>query len=233
MSLVWWRWRRFTARMRDQLVEAERLAGVRLIPTQGSFNTSVDASAGTHAREAVDLSVRGYTRAQEDAVIKALDTVGIDAWVRPANNSWSRHIHGVPRGGDLSPSAQRQVAEAAQGGDGLVGNAPDPHAHLRGPRRTWEQYVLTRWPLAEGHVFGDRSRVPLWNVTKRRRIHDGTANSKHAAWVRRIKGAVGVEGGGSKYGPVTTQAVGYRQRRDGIESTGNVGLVTAKRWRLL
>lgn len=233
MSLVRWRLRRFTPRMRDQLVEAERLAGVRLTPTQGSFNTSVEASAGTHAREAVDLSVRGYTRAQEDDVIVALDTVGIDGWVRPANGKWVRHIHGIPRGGDLSPSAQRQVAEAAQGGDGLVGNAPDPHAHLRGPRRTWEQYVLTRWPLPADHVFGDRSRVPLWNIAKRRRIHDGTANSAHAAWVRRIKRHVGIAGGGSQFGPVTTQAVGYRQRRDGIESTGNVGRVTAQRWGLL
>lgn len=230
-TLVRWRWKRFTPRMRDRLVEAERIAEVRLTPTQGSFSNAVSASAGTHAREAVDLSVRGMTRAQERDVIIALDRVGIVAWVRTAPPFAARHIHGLPRGGDLSPSAQRQIDSADRGQDGLAGNGPDPHAAIR-TRTTWEAYCLTKWPLPDGHVFGDRSAVPLWNVAKRRRTHDGTGSSAHAAWVRRIQDEVGVRKTG-KYGPATASAVRLRQRRDGIDQTGTVGPVTAKRWGLL
>jgi hypothetical protein len=234
-TLVWWRGKRFTPRMRDQLVEAQKLnGGVRLTPTQGSFSNGVGASAGTHAREAIDLSVRGMSTADENATIRNLRTVGIWASVRPAiPGLWPRHIHGIPVGGDLSPQAKAQVDEARKGGDGLKGNAPDPHAWMKLPVVTWQEYLDHTWPLPKGHVFGDKAAIPRWNISARRRVHDGTANAREARWVRRIKRAFSIEGGPNRYGPVTANAVGLWQKRNGVGVTKQVGLVTARKRGLL
>jgi hypothetical protein len=234
-TLVWWRGKRFTPRMRDQNVEAQKLAGrVRLTPTQGSFSTGVAASAGTHAREGVDFSTRGMSKADKNTAVRALRTVGIWAWLRPAlPGVWSEHIHGIPVGGDLSPQAQAQIAEALAGDDGLKGNASDPHAWMDLPVVTWEEYLDHTWPLPKNHVFGNKSSIPRWNVAARRRVHDGTANAREARWVRRIKHAFFIEGGGSKYGAATANAVGLWQKRNGVGVTEQVGMVTAKKRGLL
>ena len=54
---VYWRGVRLDERTRDMLVEAEKLAKVKIRPTQGSYSTSVGASAGTHStRRAFDTT---------------------------------------------------------------------------------------------------------------------------------------------------------------------------------
>jgi hypothetical protein len=234
-TLVWWRGKRFTPRMRDQLVEAQKMTSrARLTPTQGSFSNAVGASAGTHSREAIDLTTRGMSTADKNSVIRALRTVGIWAWLRPEiPGLWGEHIHGIPVGGDLSPQAQAQIAEARKGDDGLKGNGDDPHAWMGLPVVTWEQYLDRTWPLPPNHVFGDKSGIPRWNIAARRRVHDGTANAREARWVRRIKQAFWIEGGTNRYGPFTANAVGLWQKRNGVGVTKQVGLVTAKKRGLL
>lgn len=222
MALVYWRNRRFTKRMRSQLIEAERLAKVRLTPTQGSYNTSVSASAGTHAREAVDLSTRGMTRAQKAAVVRALWRVGVVCDLRLAKPGvWSEHIHGIPVGGDLSPAAARQVTEFRNGGDGLVGNAK-PVIDTGFPAVTWEQYLAKRdstFPLPTDHVFGRRPSGTQ---------HNGTASSRDREAVKRVQAKLGVRVTGH-FGPITAANVSLFQYRKGIKVSGLVGRNTWNR----
>lgn len=107
---------------------AEELAGKTFVVTQGSYNTSVDASAGTHAGGgAVDLR---WT--WDDADILALRRAGFAAWHRtPAQGGWPHHIHAVlvdhPA---LSPAAARQVQAYRDGRNGLANNGPDDGPRL-------------------------------------------------------------------------------------------------------
>lgn len=135
---------RRTAKM---LAEAERLYGAPVRLTQGSYSTSVGASAGTHAGGGVvDLSVAGLTRSQINKLVRALRTVGFAAWYRsPIPGLWGAHIHAVAIGTrDLAPVAARQVAAYRRGRNGLANNALDRHRLMRVPVRTWEQYKRQR-----------------------------------------------------------------------------------------
>lgn len=144
MSVITWRGVRVHEQTRDQLLEVERLTGIRVRPTQGSYSTAVGASAGTHSEGgAVDLSVDGLTKGQITALVFACRRVGLSGtWFRPYRRGvWAAHIHCVSTDGpDLAPSAARQIDERRKGGDGLVGDQPDPHANMQIPIRTWAQY---------------------------------------------------------------------------------------------
>lgn len=134
---------RRTARM---LAEAERIGGPLRI-TQGSYNNSVGASAGTHDGGGVlDLSVRGLTMTQINRRVRALRRVGFAAWYRPAlPRVWGPHIHAVAVGtNDLAPAAARQVAALRRGRDGLAGNNLDRHRGMGLPVVLWEDYKKAR-----------------------------------------------------------------------------------------
>lgn len=157
--LVAFRGARFLPRTRDMLREVERLVGHRLRIAQGSFSTKVGASGQTHAREAVDVAVKyqGLSRADKLAIVAAMRRVGFAAWLRPeAHNPdgsliWGEHIHALPIGGDLSPSAARQVEAYRHGYDGLAGEGgkrPDPQARLGIAPTTWEAYRESKRPRA-------------------------------------------------------------------------------------
>ena len=157
---TWWRGVETDTRTADQLTEAARIVGpdIQLTPTQGSWRPTSKYSASTHSGAgAVDLSVIGLDRAQEERLIIALNAVGIVAWIREAiAGLWPRHCHllSIPAGwqapsltkwlerGELHPTAWDQITAARNGRDGLASNGPDPHAHLR-TWRTWEQYDPT------------------------------------------------------------------------------------------
>lgn len=118
---------------------AEDTGGHEFTVTQGSYQSSVSASAGTHDHGgAVDLRWCGH-----DACIRALRRAGMAAWHRtPAQGSWPDHIHAVvvdhP---DLAPAAARQVVAYRAGLNGLANNGPDD-----GPRIDPIAPPIFPWP---------------------------------------------------------------------------------------
>ncbi len=92
---------------------------------QGSYNTSVAASAGTHAGGGVvDVDP---TQAAHWDIVKALREVGFAAWYRiPSEGPWSYHIHSCAIGdAQMASSARSQVRDYFNGRSGLVGERPD------------------------------------------------------------------------------------------------------------
>lgn len=125
--------------------EAGRLIGGRLTIVQGSYMAGfgADKSATTHDKAGVvDLRIawglpEGIT---PERVCFELRRVGFAAWVRDHRHGMDPHIHAVAihvQGKD--PAAAKQVTEYLNGGDGLVGDAPD---YNRRPRHivTWPEY---------------------------------------------------------------------------------------------
>lgn len=120
-------------------------------PTQGSFRPTTNYSADTHGGAgAIDISVIGWTRADENDYIRTARAMGWAAWVRPfIAGLWPRHIHMIlipPSGnrrndGGLSPGAFQQVRDYYNGLNGLANRGADD-----GPRvtiRTYEQWLTT------------------------------------------------------------------------------------------
>jgi hypothetical protein len=144
-SRVRWRGKIFDARTAYMLKEAERLSGVRITPSQGSFSRA-RASAGTHSGPgAADLSVRGYSKTQIDRVTKALRTVGFSAWSRTRADGFAPHIHAIANGCPGLPGiARRQTQSAARGRNGLGSNRPDRQAYLKVKPTTWEKYLVAK-----------------------------------------------------------------------------------------
>ena len=111
------------------LLKMERDLGYPLTIVQGSYHAGVDQSAGTHdGGGTVDLAEWDW-----ENKVRVGRRHGFVMWHRPKSSSWNGHCHGVQMGNKkLSRSAANQVAEYLAGGDGLVGNAPDPHPwHVR------------------------------------------------------------------------------------------------------
>ncbi len=148
----------FSPTFRDALRELDRLLpDVPVHISQGGFNGSnVAASAGTHAGDAVDISVRGLSEAQVAAIISTARKVGIATWFRTTGKAkWgtraqdfkSYHIHGVPnKWGSPSSGAAKQADSYRQGKDGLKRQLAD-----RGPghvssyrKQTWTTYLATK-----------------------------------------------------------------------------------------
>lgn len=219
---VTWRGVTLDERTRDMLIEAERLAGVRFRPTQGSYSSSVDASAGTHSGGgAVDLSDASHGQPARDRVVKALRRVGFAAWHRTSPPFAGSHYHAIAIGcPDLAAAAARQVSEWKSGGDGLKGNAPDPQAYLGVKPTTWEQYLKSKnrlpFPLPQGHAYG---------TPESSTVHDGTSSPDDELNVKRIQRRlkVGVTG---RYGPATRAKVAAWQVWKGIGPSGRVGSST-------
>ena len=108
---------------RAALQAAEDKLGYELTIVQGSYNTGVGASAGTHdGGGVVDLAAWDHERK-----VRALREVGFAAWYRaPLPGVWGAHIHAVLVGhGRLAPSAARQIEAYRAGRDGLAGNRVD------------------------------------------------------------------------------------------------------------
>jgi LysM repeat protein len=110
-------------RTRIMLTRAAKLLNRETLPlSQGSYNTSVSASAGTHAGGGVvDITSSSWEWA------KALRRVGFAAWVRtPSEGPWGYHIHAVAIGDrELSGSAARQEAAYFNGRNALANNRAD------------------------------------------------------------------------------------------------------------
>lgn len=141
-SVVSLRGVRVNTRTRSMLFEAERLLGRQLGIMQGSYNTGVGASAGTHdGGGALDLSVSGMSSATRTTVLRRLRTVGFAAWLRtPSQGDWGYHIHAIALADtDQSTGARNQAGDYYLGRNGLANRAPDDGPTVS-PKRTWEEY---------------------------------------------------------------------------------------------
>jgi peptidoglycan hydrolase-like protein with peptidoglycan-binding domain len=133
--------RTVNTRTRAMLQEAQRRAGRSVVLTQGSYNSGVGASGGTHdGGGAADLSVSGMSSATRTTVVRSLREVGFAAWYRPAvPGVWGAHIHAIAVSDpDLATAAQAQVGDYYLGRDGLSGHGPDTGPAVT--KRTWEDY---------------------------------------------------------------------------------------------
>ncbi|MFI9387460.1 peptidoglycan-binding protein [Kutzneria sp. NPDC052558] len=132
-------------RTQAMLTEAERLLGLHLTLSQGSYNPGGDpSSAGTHdGGGVVDVSVTGMSAATRTAVAKALRQVGFAAWVRnPDQGDWPWHIHAAAISDtDLSTQAQNQTGDYYLGFNGLANHGADDGPKV--PIQTWEDYQRT------------------------------------------------------------------------------------------
>ena len=125
--------------------------------TQGSYNTGVEASFGTHdGGGAVDLAVRDLNNwhhilyEEVDAMISALRRAGFAAWLRDTDSLYPgspAHIHAIAIGdAELSEAAQGQLTGEAgyfYGYDGLPVDPPQPDPH-GGP-------IICPWMLEMGY----------------------------------------------------------------------------------
>ena len=114
-------------RTKAMLLEMERRLGYELSVSQGSYNTGVSASAGTHdGGGAVDLSAFDWKNK-----VRAGRAVGFAMWHRPAiAGLWPEHIHGIAIGDkEMSSGAAAQVVDYRNHRDGLASHAPDNTWH--------------------------------------------------------------------------------------------------------
>lgn len=107
---------------------AEKKAGFEFAISQGSYNKSVAASAGTHdGGGAADFSVRLLLPWKRNRMLKALKDAGFAAWYRTTRQGFdTNHIHAIAIGcDDLAALAKSQVVDYDKGLDGLRGHAKD------------------------------------------------------------------------------------------------------------
>src|SRR3546814_20706464 len=79
----------------DAIEDAERLAGFQFVVTQGSYQSSVAASAGTHDRGGVvDLRARSMSTDKQSRMVDATRPVGFADW--PRNPSPEPDVHHRP-----------------------------------------------------------------------------------------------------------------------------------------
>jgi GH24 family phage-related lysozyme (muramidase)/peptidoglycan hydrolase-like protein with peptidoglycan-binding domain len=159
-------------RTKMMLAAADAKVPWEITLVQGSYNTTVDESAGTHdGGGAADLNVSGLSQTQVWETVRALRSVGFAAWYRPANSEWDPHIHGIAVGDtDVSRAAANQVGDYYDGDLGLQGAARDntPTAY-RVEFSWWERENDVVTPPASG---ADSS--PRWAVVDTRsgaRLH--------------------------------------------------------------
>lgn len=157
---LWYRGYKMSAQVKGALLAAEQRAGQTFTITQGGFNgTRVAASAGTHAGDALDLSVRGLSESQVSKMIEAMRWAGFAAWFRTTSVAkWGTraqgfsgyHVHAVPNGwGQPSAGARRQADAYRAGRDGLARNLADiGPGHTDAYRtKTWPETLDTRTPI--------------------------------------------------------------------------------------
>lgn len=126
------------------ILVAEKRLGFKLTITQGSYNTSVSASGGTHdGGGAVDFAPVGGDIKQ---IVRVLRRLGAAAWFRPelwrdGKRIWGAHIHMVMIGHrTASPAAKWQVEEYRAGRNGLASRGPDDGPRVRIRRFPYRLY---------------------------------------------------------------------------------------------
>lgn len=178
-----WRGRTNVDALTIQALEhAEHLGGHTFVVTQGSYQSTVKASAGTHdGGGAVDLRWCGHGRC-----LLALRKAGFAAWHRtPAQGSWPHHVHAVlvdhPK---LSPSAARQVVAYRNGRNGLANNGEDDGPRVDPiPVWRWRDPAPQMWRGEHYEAADDALEAAEENADK-------TGAKKLADVTRRIRAAL-------------------------------------------
>jgi hypothetical protein len=119
--------------------------------SQGGYSTSVSASAGTHAKDALDFKTRFFSLTRSKLWEWCVWEVGFASWRRTAIiRLWVAHTHSLPKEGDLSDAAKRQIKQWFQGDDALKSDKDYPRILSSGfVARTWESYQTGR---PHGHI---------------------------------------------------------------------------------
>lgn len=108
--------------------------GKRVELAQGSYNSGVSASAGTHdGGGVVDCRTVPLTKKERQTLVHLLKRAGFAAWFRPAAPGvWGEHIHACLLGTSrrkyhktMSSGARHQCDAYLAGRDGLAGNRVD------------------------------------------------------------------------------------------------------------
>lgn len=149
--------------------------------TQGSYQNTVKASAGTHdGGGAVDLSWCGH-----DQCIRALREAGMAAWHRtPEQGPWSHHIHAVVVGHPrLAPSAARQISAYLNRRNGLANNRADD-----GPQLTPIPVPVWPWPAASKAPA--KPKTPNLDAAEKALAKAARANRKKPGKMAAIKAAL-------------------------------------------
>lgn len=166
-----------------------------LYVVQGSYNSGVGASAGTHdGGGAIDVSTYGWGDAADKKwIIKQGRLAGFAAWLRPTlPGVWNEHAHAVAIGDpELARGAANQVKSYYAGRNGLANNGPDPDPRVR----------ITVWP--------NRQLKKISALTAYRQFK--TKNPKARATVKRIQWVLNEKLGTDLYvdgvaGPATREA---------------------------
>lgn len=118
-------------RTREMLKLAAKWAGVTITLTQGSYNTGVAASAGTHdGGGVVDINVNSWSSSTRAAVQLALRKAGFAAWLRTPDDGFAYHIHACAIGDrEMASLAKSQVQSYFNGRNGLANNNSDSSEH--------------------------------------------------------------------------------------------------------
>jgi hypothetical protein len=142
--------------------ELERITPFDFFVSQGGYNEGgVTASAGTHDREAVDISASLLTPDQRWTVCANGRRIGWAMWIRTPDQGFPWHLHGVPINGDLSISARAQVVQYLNHQNGLAGGGPDdgPPGYYD---MTWEKYQASsayRPPIEEDDMTPEQASM--------------------------------------------------------------------------
>lgn len=113
---------------------------------QGSYNTTVAASAGTHdGGGVIDLRTTGagMTADQRDYALHCLKAAGFAAWIRDERDGMPPHIHAclLASPGKFHPTmaygARAQCISYLQGRNGLRSNGPDRNPARPRPQTRW------------------------------------------------------------------------------------------------
>jgi hypothetical protein len=116
--------------------------------TQGGWS-DFGPSAGTHGEDANDSSTKAMSRKERQIWEAAGWAVGFAGWLRnKIIGLWPDHWHALPKGGQLSPAADRQVINFRNAQTGLVGNGAYSRIARQGVQTwTWEDY-LAGWGVS-------------------------------------------------------------------------------------
>ena len=207
---VSWRTKTVDARTRYLLSLVEKKLGFALYCYQGSYNSSVSQSGGTHdGGGAVDLSIKPLNSdtVRAELIVKVLRQHGFAAWHRkPWQGDWGHHIHAIECGNQrLSRNAAWQVAEYRAGRNGLASRGPDD-----GPRI---DLVARRYPPLP--------YVSLENIRKQALA----GGPRVLRGVRRVQRSLNEKCGLSlivdgKFGPKTKRAYAEFEREIGGDGDG-------------
>jgi hypothetical protein len=128
MSRTWYGGRLVNQRTKVLLERAAEIYGQDFTLTQGSYNTGVRASAGTHdGGGVVDINTDGLNIAK---AVLALRKAGFAAWHRTPAQGFSHHIHACAIGDrQMAWLARSQVQSYFNRRDGLARNYSDNSEH--------------------------------------------------------------------------------------------------------